>query len=603
MGDYLREIFLEEEYNKNQTKYDDLFHNLQKFTEKYNLLTEEAITDVNVALLMFSYFNRSWFNENIEYRTGELIKLYFVYFITTTSDLKGIDIAQFRVFIKELPGAKKALRFSDEDISELLKQIPDVNFIKNNGEIVLGFNSIRSELQKLEDNYNINLVDFYHEGIKCISTSIREFNNKEFYIQDVLSINGASKKLLNEHGLLFQEIKSSFLHWNDFDEFNPVFTFLKDNKWSEIRSSSNILIKNNVALKVFYNPDEVVEFLLLSYPHLAKKENINLLVVVIPTNWDIPSLGNENKTKYEKLAKKILDGSYLDKNSVAIFQVSNDNDKEIDLSHSREVKVMKQTEEHLVDIAVVTALKEELEPLLKIKDISWTEEYDNTEVTTYYKGKFTKDGNDITIVAAHCPQMGMAAATLLSMNMVYKFKPKYLTMIGIVAGVNKDNISFGDILVAESSFDYGSGKIVKNTDGTKVFKPDFKKITIDSTLLGKLNRNHKIILEDIYESYNGPKPRQKPEKVFGPVASGAMVVAHEEVIKEIQEHERNLVGIDMETFGVYYSAHHCPEPRPKFFSIKAVCDFADVKKDDSFHNYAAFVSANYLYRYFLKEEL
>jgi hypothetical protein len=40
---------------------------------------------------------------------------------------------------------------------------------------------------------------------------------------------------------------------------------------------------------------------------------------------------------------------------------------------------------------------------------------------------------------------------------------------------------------------------------------------------------------------------------------------------------------------------------PKFLSIKTICDFADEHKGVSYHNYAAYVSANFLYKFILKE--
>lgn len=46
----------------------------------------------------------------------------------------------------------------------------------------------------------------------------------------------------------------------------------------------------------------------------------------------------------------------------------------------------------------------------------------------------------------------------------------------------------------------------------------------------------------------------------------------------------------METYGMYYAAEWAIEPKPKFLAIKSICDYADQKKDDDYHNYAIYTS-------------
>ena len=53
--------------------------------------------------------------------------------------------------------------------------------------------------------------------------------------------------------------------------------------------------------------------------------------------------------------------------------------------------------------------------------------------------------------------------------------------------------------------------------------------------------------------------------------SGNIAFKVSKKIEEISEHARKLMGIEMETYGVYYAAAHSVEPRPKFWaSIKSV---------------------------------
>jgi len=58
-------------------------------------------------------------------------------------------------------------------------------------------------------------------------------------------------------------------------------------------------------------------------------------------------------------------------------------------------------------------------------------------------------------------------------------------------------------------------------------------------------------------------------------------------VLEIQRNWRKLIGVEMETYGVYRACHESPDPKPRFVSFKAVCDFA-AEKSDSWQEYAAF---------------
>jgi nucleoside phosphorylase len=78
---------------------------------------------------------------------------------------------------------------------------------------------------------------------------------------------------------------------------------------------------------------------------------------------------------------------------------------------------------------------------------------------------------------------------------------------------------------------------------------------------------------------------------IGPVASGAAVVADEGTLNQVIDQNRQLLGIEMETYGVYVAAEEAPEPRPKALSLKAVVDHADARKGDESHRYGAYLSA------------
>jgi nucleoside phosphorylase len=126
----------------------------------------------------------------------------------------------------------------------------------------------------------------------------------------------------------------------------------------------------------------------------------------------------------------------------------------------------------------VTALHAiELEAVLTI-DANWRNQKLDGDDVIYHRGEFVRDGRRVQVVAAAAIEMGMCAATALSMNLIAAFRPKYIAMVGIAAGVEGN---FGDILVADQSWDYGSGKSVfEDSHGSRFLPaPNFIPIAPD----------------------------------------------------------------------------------------------------------------------------
>ncbi len=80
--------------------------------------------------------------------------------------------------------------------------------------------------------------------------------------------------------------------------------------------------------------------------------------------------------------------------------------------------------------------------------------------------------------------------------------------------------------------------------------------------------------------------------MLGPVASGSAVLADGNVVQEIKAQHQELIGIEMEIYGLYAAAYAASAPQPKVFAVKGVCDFADPDKGDDHQRYAAYASAN-----------
>lgn len=252
------------------------------------------------------------------------------------------------------------------------------------------------------------------------------------------------------------------------------------------------------------------------------------------------------------------------------------------------------------DVGIVCALhKIELEAVLGV-----LQDYDRASVegdgTIYYKGLFADGKKSVSVVAAASSEMGMTCATATSMNMINAFRPKYLAMAGIAAGVSGD---YGDILIADQSWDYGSGKNLRKKGARKsIFLPAPSGIPIDADLKSQLINfaADESRLASIRAQWQESVVPLKLRATVGPVASGAAVVENRQIVEEIKEHNRKVIGVEMETYGVFTAARMCTVPRPRAMSIKSICDFADSDKDDEYQRYAAFTSARFLREFALE---
>ncbi len=200
-------------------------------------------------------------------------------------------------------------------------------------------------------------------------------------------------------------------------------------------------------------------------------------------------------------------------------------------------------------------------------------------------------GQTINLVATHLPQMGMVATATSCSKLIEHFRPKYLIMTGICGGV-AGKINLGDVVVSDLSFDLDSGKITEK-DGQPVFEPDYRSIQLDPSLKDSLMglTTEKQTLRKFKDQWQGNQLSGELNLHIGPMGSGAAVISHAGYIEDRLKHQRKLIAIDMETYAVFYSSQHCPEPKPKALSIKSVSDHADANKNDDIQRYGSFISA------------
>lgn len=214
----------------------------------------------------------------------------------------------------------------------------------------------------------------------------------------------------------------------------------------------------------------------------------------------------------------------------------------------------------------------------------------------------TAGGKELKVVGTTSTSMGLTAASIATTQLVLQFRPRIVLMIGIAAGTRDGGKQFGDVLVADPSVDYNSGKVIQE-DGVRGFQPDPYPLGLNARLrsvLQKYRGPNQQLFVDIRAGWKGKMPPSANRLHVGPVGAADQVIDDPSRVLEIQRNWRKLIGVEMETYGVYRACHEAPEPKPRFVSFKSVCDFA-AEKSDSWQAYAAYVAAEFAFR-FLKAE-
>lgn len=257
------------------------------------------------------------------------------------------------------------------------------------------------------------------------------------------------------------------------------------------------------------------------------------------------------------------------------------------------------------DIAIICALEQpELAAVLRALGgaAAWKEIGDGRHTHVYREGSLkTVGGTKLRVVATTSTSMGLTAAAIATTQLVLQFRPRLVVMSGIAAGTRSGGKQFGDILVADPSVDYNSGKVALQ-NGIREFQPDPYPIGLNPRLRSVLQkyRGADQIFDDIRGRWVGPKPGAPNRLHIGPLGAADQVIDDASLVLEIQKNWRKLIGVEMETYGVYRAVHESPEPKPRVVSFKAVCDFA-AEKSDSWQEYAAFMAAEFAIEFFRRE--
>lgn len=243
--------------------------------------------------------------------------------------------------------------------------------------------------------------------------------------------------------------------------------------------------------------------------------------------------------------------------------------------------------EYSAYVALIVATQTEEDAVRNM--YSWETVTFSDDAQTYYTASVEKDDHLCKIVYARQEEMGMTAAGTLTMKLIEHFRPRFVIMVGIAAGIAPTDVAeqiYGDVVVADMIWNYTSGKFVS---------PDRTDIRFGN--VGFISRPAVVKTDGALLEYvrkAAASPENQCHVHIGSMATGSAVVANREIVnKQIHTMYGKTIGLDMEAYGVVYAAQHATAPRPEALVIKSVCDYANNEKSDQYQKFAAYTSCEF----------
>lgn len=265
------------------------------------------------------------------------------------------------------------------------------------------------------------------------------------------------------------------------------------------------------------------------------------------------------------------------------------------IAHADNVKNAEESLEYGVDICVITALSDPEQSAIFATEIAWEDEPEYMDSNTIIRrGKLsTAGGHQLSVISGCSMRMGSVEAALLTSKLIVRYRPKILAMAGICAGM-EGKVAYGDAILGSPVWDWTSSKWDKDENGNDRVLPSPHYLDCSREVVSRFRILGQDIgyLAQLRNKWPGSKPRDALSALVGPNASGPIVVADGTTLQNIKINQnRDVLGLEMEAYGVYAAALAAGLPRPVVLSIKSVCDFADPRKNDEMQRYASYTSA------------
>ena len=193
------------------------------------------------------------------------------------------------------------------------------------------------------------------------------------------------------------------------------------------------------------------------------------------------------------------------------------------------------------------------------------------------------------IVVIPIGAMGNASSAQAAQHAIAIWNPARILVVGIAAGARGagDDLRLGDVLVPDQVVGYELGKVREQglERRYEVYRPAVELLQIARSV-----RPEEWVSAIVVPRPDATAGREVPKAHFGGVFSGEKVLADSATLASLRLDWPKALGVEMEGFGIAITSYR---DGPGFLLVKAVCDFADPVKDDSWHGYAAEAAARF----------
>lgn len=255
------------------------------------------------------------------------------------------------------------------------------------------------------------------------------------------------------------------------------------------------------------------------------------------------------------------------------------------------ITLARQLADESVDFAILVALPVELDAILgyfpEFKPVC-----DATSLSRiYYRASITTDnGIKYRLVTTLLRTMGNLEAAHAANDLIRDWSPRYLIVTGIAGGLRPTTQDYGDVVIPDSIVYYELGKAL--TAGVEQRSRHFPcDLSLLDSARNMRSRNWRMRLPKRPDGQAACTTC--PKVFFGPLASGEKVIASTDTVSRLLEYQPDLLAVEMESAGVASAALGALK-KIGFLAVRSICDFADKRKNDNWHAYAAAAAASFL---------
>lgn len=256
-----------------------------------------------------------------------------------------------------------------------------------------------------------------------------------------------------------------------------------------------------------------------------------------------------------------------------------------------------------VDIGILTVISAELDAALHAFQLTRTK--DAKSGTIYWKGAVRSElkNTDYTVVLTCVGEPGNPAAAAAATELLLKYEPQVLLLMGIAAGM-RGKTKIGDVVLSERVVAYEPAALTKSDDGVDRSepRPDIDR-TPHTMMQDVVNyRPDTARLDAIFKKMGGEFPcaalgreaeyAEHVAKAIGArqatIGSGEKLLRDPEKLRALRTLHGKLEVVEMEAAGLVNAARRLGVP---WLVVRGISDFGDEFKDDFFHMFASKAAA------------